>query len=127
MAGHVVVSTGPQLRASVGAALPGNTLEGPQHTFAVRVGGPSYVVPDEVRLIRNGEVVDVRPAEASAPVNGLWLETTFEIDETEDAWYVVETEGSSAMGHIWRGGTPYAMTGAFLVDVDGNGWQAPGL
>ena len=28
---------------------------------------------------------------------------------------------------IWRGGTPYAMTGAFLVDVDGDGWQAPGL
>ena len=31
------------------------------------------------------------------------------------------------LGQELRGGTPYAMTGAFPVDVDGDGWQAPGL
>jgi hypothetical protein len=51
----------------------------------------------------------------------------FSIDESQDSWYVVEVEGNTSLGHVWRGAKPYAISGAFLVDVSSDGWQAPGL
>jgi hypothetical protein len=127
LAGHVVVSSGPTLRVTAGQNIPGDVLEGGQHTLAVVVSGPSYIQPDIVRLVRNGEVVDSVTVDASTFDNGLWIATDFVTDDSEDAWYVVEVEGATAMGHVWKGATPYAITGAFLVDVAGDGWEAPGL
>jgi len=127
LGGHVVVSSGPTLRATSGESIPGDVLEGGQHTISVQVSGPSYIQPDEVRLVRNGSAVDVVIVDPSAYADGVWLSHEFSVDDVEDAWYVVEVEGGTAMGHVWRGAAPYAITGAFLVDVASDGWEAPGL
>lgn len=127
LAGHVVVSSGPTLRVTSGESIPGDVLEGASHSFSVEVSGPSYIQPEEVRLVRNGVTLQTATVEPSLYDGRVWLATEFVIEETEDAWYVVEVEGYSPMGHVWRGATPYAITGAFLVDVAGDGWEAPGL
>jgi len=126
--GHVVVSGGITLRASAGEAHPGDLLVGGEHQLDVVVRSPSWFQADVVRLIRNGSVVETVElgAEPVDETTGLWLETSFTLSDTEDSWYVVEAEGSTAMGHVWRGALPYAITNAFRVDVAGDGWDAPG-
>ncbi len=125
-AGHLVVSGGVTLRLEADGALPGDTVSGAQHAIEARVLGPDWIIPTEIRLIRNGETVET-VALPDAPVDGVWWEGTFDIDETSDAWYVVEADGPSGMGGVWGGGVPYAAGQAFFVDVDGDGWEAPGL
>jgi len=127
LSGHVVVSSGPTLRVTSGDLLPGDVLEGNQHTLSVKVSGPSYIQPDEVRLVRNGIVVETVSIDPAAQEAGVWLTHEFSIDESQDSWYVVEVEGNTSLGHVWRGAKPYAISGAFLVDVSSDGWQAPGL
>ena len=126
-AGHTVVAGGTTLRATVdGAALPGDTVTGGSHTFHARVLAPDWMAPGPLRLIRNGEVIETIELE-DAPTDGLWLEHEFATEDDEDAWYVLETEGATQMGGVWRGGVPYAVTNVVYVDVAGDGWDAPGL
>jgi hypothetical protein len=125
-AGHTIVSGGVTLRLHADGALPGDTLTGAQHTIDARVLGPDWVRPAEIRLIRNGDVLETIPM-PSASVEGVWWEGAFEVDEATDAWYVVEVEGTQGMGGVWHGGVAYAAGQAYFVDVDGDGWEAPGL
>lgn len=127
LGGHVVVTSGPTLRVTSGDSIPGDILSGPSHTLEVTVTGPSYIQPEEVRLVRNGVTIETREVDPDLHDGSLWLATEFSTEDNEDAWYVIEVEGYSPMGHVWRGATPYAITGAFLVDIAGDGWDAPGL
>ncbi len=126
-AGHTVVAGGTTLRATVDdGALPGDTVTGGSHTITGRVLAPAWMAPGPLRLIRNGEIIDTIEL-ADEPTDGLWLEHAFALEDSEDAWYVLETEGASQMGGVWRGGVPYAATNVVYVDVAGDGWDAPGL
>jgi len=126
-AGHTVVAGGTTLRADVdGSGLPGDTVTGGSHTFSASVLAPDWMAPGPLRLIRNGEIVQTIDL-ADAPTDGLWLDHQFATEDDEDVWYVIETEGTAAMGGVWRGGVPYAATNVFYVDIDGDGWDAPGL
>ena len=125
--GHVVVSGGPSLRVEgPGGELPGDTLVGGDVSLAVTVRAADWIVPTEVRLYRNGELLETRPV-TDAWADGLWFEETFTDTRTADAWYAVEVQGDQALGAFWGGAVPYAMTNAFFVDVDGDGWTPPGL
>lgn len=99
---------------------------GGQHAIDVRVLGPDWVGPTEARLVRNGDVIETveLPGVSS---DGVWWEGTFNTEDDGDAWYVVEVDGPSGMGGLWHGAVPYAAGQAFFVDVDGDGWEAPGL
>jgi hypothetical protein len=48
------------------------------------------------------------------------------VDSADDAWFAVEVMGTQSMGDFWRNNTPYGMTNAFFLDVDGDGWTPPG-
>ena len=39
---------------------------------------------------------------------------------------VVEVVGDTRLGATWRNTTAHAFTNAFYLDVDGDGWEAPG-
>ena len=76
---------------------------------------PSWIQVDRLSLLRNGEVVE-SVEDASA---------TFEIAPETDSYFVVIAEGDSAMGGVWGGQTPWAMSSPILFDVGGDGWTPP--
>ena len=123
-AGHVVVARGVTLRASVGDALPGDVVTG--GSVDVTVQALPWMRPTEVRLWRNGVVVETRPVDDVAD-GATWFDGSFALESDSDAWFVVEAHGGAPMGGIWRGTGPWAMTNAFLFDADGDGWTAPAL
>ncbi len=126
-AGHVVVSGAVTLRVTGdGGALPGDTITGGAVELVVSVRGPDHVVPDEVRLYRNGELIQTE-AITGPSVGGLWWEGSFNDAPATDSWYVVEVQGTQALGAFWGGSVAYAITNAFFVDTDGDGWEAPGI
>ncbi len=124
LAGHVVAATGVTLRAWAGGALPGDTLTGSSANVDVQVMAPSWIQPDSLRLIRDGDIVEehaLGPAE-----DGVLFDDSLLLEADSDAWFVLEVTGSTPMGDVWRNQSPYAMSNAFFLDVDGDGWQAPG-
>lgn len=124
-AGHVVVASGTTLRASLAGALPGDTVSGSGGALDVEVRAPEWIVPGTLQVLVDG--VPVHEEVLDAAVDGLWYADSIELDLDTDAWVVVEVRGDTPMGDAWRNTTPYAVTNAFFVDVDGDGWQAPGL
>jgi hypothetical protein len=108
-AGRVVVSRGPFLELS---ELPGSTLVGAT-SLTVTAKGPSWMDLDRVQLWKDGELAE-EVAGATA---------TFELDPEQDAVYVVMASGDGNMGIVDQ--TPWAMSGAYYVDVAGDGWTAP--
>ena len=124
LAGHVVAATGTTLRVTAGDALPGDTLTGNAATLNVLVLAPSWIVPGDLRLIRNGEIVFEQTLPDSAE-DGVFFEGELELEADTDAWFVVEVVGSQPMGDAWRNQTPFAMSNAFFLDIDADGWDAP--
>ena len=55
---------------------------------------------------------------AGAPVS-------FSLAPDADAFYVVIAEGDERMAPVYTGRTPWAMTAAIKVDVDGGRWTPP--
>ena len=81
----------------------------------IQVLGPSWVRPDVVRVWRNGEVLEERTtAEA---VDGVWFDEQISVAADGDSWFVVEVDGSTALGHLWGGSTAYALSNAFFLDA----------
>ncbi|MFT5680768.1 MAG: hypothetical protein ACI8RZ_001674 [Myxococcota bacterium] len=128
LAGHVVVASGTTLRAqlssSSGDALPGDTLVGTDATLSVSVQAPDWIVPGTLRVYLNGEVV-IEQALPESAEDGLWLAKSWPVAVDSDSWLAVEVEGDAGQGDLWRNALPYAMTNAFFLDVDGDGWTAP--
>ena len=123
LAGRVVAATGTTLRAWAGDDPPGSTLEGTSATLEVEVLAPSWIQPGTLRLIRNGETLSEE--DLTEAIDGVWFDGTLALEAEADAWFVVEVAGTVPMGDAWRNQAPYAMTNAFFLDVDGDGWQAP--
>jgi hypothetical protein len=122
LAGHVVVSRGVTLRASVGESLPGDVVT--SGDIAVTVQALPWMRPTQVRLWRNGVVLETRDT-AADPDGATYFDESFVMESDTDAWFIVEALGGGAMGGIWGGTGPWAMTNAFLFDADGDGWTAP--
>jgi hypothetical protein len=128
--GHVVVGGGTTLRATLdagdGPALPGDTVVGGEATLAAQVRTPGWFAPGTLRVYRNGAVIAEEELD-EAPLDGLWFDGSWTVESDADAWFAVEVQGTEPMGDAWRNNTPYALTNAFFLDVDGDGWSAPGL
>ena len=128
---HLFVSCGPFVRfrtqdGEVGLGSRTQTNEDGVVTFSVEVQVPDWMQLDEVRLIKNGLVIDSAPIEIET--SGVRLETTFEDQPDADAWYAVEVLGSGSMMPVHSSGSPYAFTNPIEVDADKDGdWTPPGL
>ena len=107
--GRVVVTRGPFLDVSVD---PGDHAAGT--TLEVTAHGPSWIVTDRLQLWRDGALVE--------EVAG--TEASFVLDPASDAIYTVVAVGSQPMQPL-TGRTPWAMTGAYRIDVDGDGFDPP--
>jgi len=125
-AGHVVVSGGVTLRGDLDGSLPGDVAEGETATLSATVSAPDWIVPTVIRVWRNSEMV-AEQAITGPAVDGVWLSTSWSVNAmAEDAWFVVEVEGTQSLGSWWGGAQPYAITNAFYLDAAGDGWDPPG-
>jgi hypothetical protein len=107
---RTIVSRGPLLTLSVD---PGSTVQG-SLSVDVTARSPSWIRVDRLRLLENGVEVEV--------VTG--TSATFRRTPAADAHYVILAEGDAPMSPV-SGNTPWAMAAPILVDVDGDGWEAP--
>jgi hypothetical protein len=115
LGGATVVASGITLRATLDGRPPGSTATGADAVLDIQVLGPSWVRPDVVRVWRNGEVLEERTtAEA---VDGVWFDEQISVAADGDSWFVVEVDGSTALGHLWGGSTAYALSNAFFLDA----------
>ena len=126
LAGHVVVSGGVTLRATLDGSLPGDVATGETATLAATVRAPDWIVPTVIRVWRNSEMVAEQVIDGPA-VDGVWADVTWSVNAlAEDAWFVVEVEGEQSLGSWWGGAQPYAITNALYLDAAGDGWDPPG-
>jgi len=113
---NTIVSRGPFVDVRIGGMwAPGQTFVGTQQ-LDVDVTAPSWIVVDTVALLKNGAEVESVAWEGS-PVS-------FELDPREDAHYEVVVSGAEPMAPVYSQ-TPWAMSAALFVDVDGGGWEPP--
>ena len=128
---RVFVSCGPFVRFETVDGATGiggrTTVDGDgQVSFRVEVSAPAWIQLTEVRLYRNGEVIDVMPVEAS--VDGVRLDAEFTDSPEKDAWYMIGVFGSGNLMPVYLSGPPNAFTNPIEVDVDGDlEWTPPAL
>ena len=114
-AGGTCASRGPFLDVRVdGDWAPGTTVTG-SPALDVAITAASFVQVDTLVLLENGVEVD-RVATSTG--------TSFELDPSVDAHYVVVASGSTPMAPVYDQ-TPWAMCAAVKVDVAGDGWTPP--
>ncbi len=112
-----VASTGPfvNLMASTAASQggPGSHLSGDSIEFAVEVWGTSWMGIDEVRLMKNGELLQVEAVDEGLASPPLLASVTFQDSPDEACFYTVEVEGNSRdLSPVYPGRFPFAVTGA---------------
>jgi len=110
VARRTVVASGAWIALSID---PGSDIVGPT-TLDARAHTPSWIGIDRLILYENGEAIDT--------VEG--TSASWELAPDADAAYVVLAQGDSSMSPI-SSRTPWAMTSAIRLDVDGDGWAAP--
>ncbi len=127
--GRVTVSSGPVVTMDV-------QPNGTSWTAVVRVRAASWVPVPQVRLVKNGQVAEQREVQRD---EGSILDQSFsfDVDFDADGWLVAEAgwdlaeEGQPIVpgdfGIVAPDYVPAGFTNPTLVDVDGNGWDAPGL
>jgi hypothetical protein len=122
-AGRVVATTGPLLDATLGDAGPGERFTGRAGVLRVRADAAPWVPLGNLRVIRDGEVVAVRPLARGETAE---ISLAFE----RDGFVVAEVEGTpdATYSALAPGATPLAVANPIFVDADGDGaWTAPGL
>jgi hypothetical protein len=92
---------------------PGTVLTAPT-TLDVDARSASWVGVDRLILLRDGEPVETVPGPSAS----------FELTADQDASFVVVAEGDSPMLPLTNK-RPWAASAAILLDLDGDGWDAP--
>ena len=114
--GRVVATMGRYIHLTIdNQVAPGSVFTGSKN-LQTEVFNPSWMDIDLLELYENGQVVD------SVEYNGEAV--TFEISPSEDAHYTVAASGTFPMTPIY-GSSPWGMSAAIFIDVDGDGWDAP--
>lgn len=109
-AGRTIATRGVFLDLSV---MPGSVVSGGTE-LVVQARSPSWSTVDRLVLYRDGHIEE--------QVDG--TEAVFVLDAPSDASFVVVAEGDTAMWPV-SSHTPWAMSAAILLDVDGDGWEPP--
>lgn len=118
-----VASFGPYIDATVGGAWAPGAVVGPGSTLEVVVRAPSWIPVETVSLYRDGTLVLTETCTGTAPAP---CTASFALDSDADASYVVVAASTTAVTEwVHPGNLAWAATAATLLDVDGDGWEAP--
>ncbi len=145
-AGRNSVSNGPVVELDVLGAGPGGSVVAPTDGVVVvraRVQAASWVMVPQVRLVVNGEVVrtEERDDDGIDRFEDGRLDRTFQwtVQPQADAWILVEAgweldpdlqvddRSGEVYARVAPGYVPLGFTNPVRVDIDGDGWTAPGL
>jgi hypothetical protein len=95
-------------------------------TASIRVEAASWVPLATVRLMGNGEML--QEWDISAETGMVRLDATAEVNPVVDTWYhVVAFDPVRSLSPLYPGRTSAAFTNPIWVDLDGDGFDAPGL
>ncbi len=138
--GAAVASTGPLLDVSVNGTGPGGTVAGASLNVSIMVYSPDWAPLDEVRIIVNGQVLQILDPSTFSPGTDFRQRVSsvlLNLPATKDAWIVVEAGVPLNQTGPYRAGTPWskiqkgiypiAITNPIFVDVNGGGYVPPGL
>jgi len=106
---NTIVSRGLYLDMSIA---PGSVLVGEQ-TLHVEAKG-AWAGADRLVLYANDQIREVITGDSY----------TFLLSPYNDAFYVIVAEGDEPLSPVY-GATPWAMSSAIFIDVDGDGWRPP--
>jgi hypothetical protein len=126
-----VVSRGAWLEVTVdGVGAMGHTEpvtpgEGGAVALHIRAHVPPWLSLHGVEVYANGLLVAEHLAEAPTDVGTAWFDDIVMRTPEVDTWFVVLTRGPTEGSPVF-GGFTYAFTNPIYVDVDGDGFQAPG-
>lgn len=107
---RTIATNGPFLDLSI---LPGTVITAPS-VLEVAVRAPSWIRVDRIELLRDGVLAEA--------VDG--TEASFTLSADQDASFVVVASGAQPVQPV-AGHAPWAMSSAILLDLDGDGWEAP--
>ena len=123
---NVVIGGGPFLSVTIDGAPPGSDVvpAGASVTLNVQVLAPSWVSIDEITIVANGLPLMTIPVSAPAPP--LWMDETVVLSPAVDTWYVVRADGGD-LAPVLPGRTAFAASNPIFVDLNGDGFDPPGL
>ncbi|QED27533.1 hypothetical protein FRD01_09825 [Microvenator marinus] len=107
---------------TLGDVLPGDTLTGGSHTFDVRVQTPSWSSATRLNVIVNGQVVQEFESDGSGQFD---FDQAVDLELTQDSWVIFFAVGPRPQGTPY-GNPTLAFSNPVYIDVDANGWTAPG-
>ena len=124
---HALACSGPFIRAGIGGNGPGDTVVGAgPYDLSVEVQAPSWMPVDWVRVIVNGEQ---ETEEALTGAEVLRYSGTITIDPRGADFWVVVLSGApeKTLDPVSPGQHVLTIANPIFVDVDGDGFEAPGL
>jgi hypothetical protein len=127
----VFVSCGPFVRFTTvdgATGIGGRTSVDAQGlvSFRAEVSAPAWMNLSEVRLYKNGEILDSVPVEVVT--DGVRVDTEFTDTPSKDAWYMIGVIGTGNLMPVYRSGPPNAFTNPIEVEVNGDDeWTPPAL
>jgi len=110
---------------SMGHTEPVTVAAGAPAAIHVKAHVPPWLSLHTVELYANGLLVAEHLAEAPTDGGTLWFDDTLTWTPEGDAWIVVLTRGPTQGSPVF-GGFTYAFTNPIYLDVDGDGFTAPG-
>lgn len=119
--GNLYGTTGPMIEVDIDGTGPGDIHRGKSGTLRIRIEGAPWVTVNEVRIWFNGEAWRTLPASTGSVV-------TQEVAFSQDGFLFVEVAGepSGIYREVAPGLTPFAFANPIFIDVEGDGYRAPG-
>ncbi|MCI0632532.1 MAG: hypothetical protein L0206_01220, partial [Actinobacteria bacterium] len=120
--GHTVVSAGPMIHFTdqSGAFGVGDTIElgsAGDITLAIRVEAPAWIPVETVTIVGEGE--ELETIDVGGGGGPVWVDEERTYAVSKDTWFVVRADGTSDLGPVYPGGTPFAITSPIYVSVGG--------
>jgi len=128
--GAVVVAGGAMIHFSLSGAGLGDTLvpAGAGVTARIRVESPSWAEVATVELVENGETTRAWQVDPATRRGAVVFEEELELTPAADSWYLVLAEDTTAdLAPASPGDHTLSFTNPVFVDLDGDGWDPPGL
>jgi hypothetical protein len=125
---RAIVYAGPliELRTNTNQHGPGMQIKSSAIDLDITVHAPSWIAVSYLKIYANGQLL--KQFDIPASKERVRFRQTLNLKPQRDTWYVVVAgDEQSDMAPVYLGIKPISMTNPIYLDIDGNGFQAPGL
>ncbi|MBK03834.1 MAG: hypothetical protein CL920_10645 [Deltaproteobacteria bacterium] len=126
-AGNAMVYAGPYIKVTTKNNAPlGATINAKSLEVTIELQAPSWISVSYLKIYANGKLL--QKVDVSESKERSRLKQAFTFTPTKDTWYVfMAGDDSKGMEPVYPGRKPISMTNPLYLDIDGNGFKAPGL